>query len=70
MKRQTSLEFPLWGDDRFENGNRRMVGEIVHIRAGVMAEGAGFRLFDKPGGRVLGSKARLSSFSSTSGARR
>ena len=51
MKGQAALEFPFRGNDGFENGNRRMVGEIIHIRTGVVAEGAGFRLFDKPGPR-------------------
>ena len=51
MKGQAALEFPLRGDDGFENGNRRMVGKKIHIWAGVVAEGAGFRLFDKPGPR-------------------
>ena len=51
MKGQAALEFPLRGDDGFENGNRRMVGKKIHIWAGVVAEGAGFRLFDKPGSR-------------------
>ena len=51
MKSQAALEFTLRSNDGFENGNRRMVGEKVHIRAGVVAEGAGFCLFDKPGPR-------------------